>query len=221
MSAVSSCSVSCGPGGGGGAAAAGGAAAIAGFGLAAGFGAAAFGAAGAAALAGADGAGIAAGAVDAAGGGEAGAAAAAGGDAGLGGAAGAACAGAPIASTAARHPGDVAFFFRHCIASGPPGLTPEHLDMKSERQFCLTALICASVGCWARATPESHATPSATRAAERTGVRTFKSISFSFFGRPCAGSDGQGPSGTPFKIWQWEKITIFLCIALRLMTLHG
>jgi hypothetical protein len=39
---------------------------------------------------------------------------------------------------------------RHCNASAPPGVTPEQLDMKSERQLLRIALCCSAVG-WAKA----------------------------------------------------------------------
>jgi len=38
---------------------------------------------------------------------------------------------------------------RHVSAALPPGDTPEHCAMKSERQADLMALCCAAVGCWA------------------------------------------------------------------------
>jgi hypothetical protein len=39
------------------------------------------------------------------------------------------------------------FFCRQVSASLPPGVTPEHFDMKSERQFERTALCCSGVTC--------------------------------------------------------------------------
>lgn len=39
------------------------------------------------------------------------------------------------------------FFCRQVSASWPPGVTPEHFDMKSERQLALIALCCADVTC--------------------------------------------------------------------------
>ena len=42
---------------------------------------------------------------------------------------------------------------RQVSAALPPGCTPEHCAMKSERQADLMALCCAAVGCWAAAAP--------------------------------------------------------------------
>jgi hypothetical protein len=39
------------------------------------------------------------------------------------------------------------FFCRQLSASLPPGVTPEHFDMKSERQAERMALCCSVVGC--------------------------------------------------------------------------
>ncbi len=39
------------------------------------------------------------------------------------------------------------FFCRQSRASLPPGVTPEHFDMKSERQFARMALCCSAVTC--------------------------------------------------------------------------
>jgi hypothetical protein len=57
-----------------------------------------------------------------------------------------------MAFTAFWQPGDslVALRCRHCSASAPPGVTPEQLDMKSERQLLRSALCCSAVG-WAEA----------------------------------------------------------------------
>jgi hypothetical protein len=50
-----------------------------------------------------------------------------------------------VGSTAALQPADreLTFFCRHKRASLPPGVTPEHFDMKSPRQLARNAL------CWA------------------------------------------------------------------------
>jgi hypothetical protein len=37
------------------------------------------------------------------------------------------------------------FFCRHISASLPPGVTPEHFDMKSDRQLARMALCCSAV----------------------------------------------------------------------------
>jgi hypothetical protein len=42
---------------------------------------------------------------------------------------------------------DATFFFRHCSASAPPGVTPRHFDMKSERQLARSASCWAWLGC--------------------------------------------------------------------------
>src|SRR4051794_26714735 len=53
-----------------------------------------------------------------------------------------------IALTAVRQAGESAAELRcrHCSASAPPGVTPEHFDMKSERQEARIALCCSGVG---------------------------------------------------------------------------
>jgi hypothetical protein len=68
-------------------------------------------------------------------------------------------------------PDEVAFSFRHWIASGPPGFTLRQLDMKSDRQFCLIALICASLG-WA----ETRHGDSASHAADRARTRSLRAV---------------------------------------------
>jgi len=52
-----------------------------------------------------------------------------------------------VALTAVLQPDDnvATFFCRHCSASLPPGVTPEHFDMKSLRQFARIALCCSAV----------------------------------------------------------------------------
>ena len=59
-----------------------------------------------------------------------------------------------VAVTAVLQPADNAatFFCRHCNASLPPGVTPEHFDMKSLRQFARIALCCSAVT-WASTVP--------------------------------------------------------------------
>ena len=42
---------------------------------------------------------------------------------------------------------DATFFFRHWKASAPPGVTPRHFDMKSERQLARSASCWAWLGC--------------------------------------------------------------------------
>lgn len=75
-----------------------------------------------------------------------------------------------MALTAPWQAGDseATFFCRHCSASAPPGRTPEHFDMKSERQEDLMADCCSGVTC--AAAPWLSA--SASRPAEVTAPMT-------------------------------------------------
>ena len=84
-----------------------------------------------------------------------GAAAAGGGAGGAGGgsagfaATGAGAGAEMVALTAVLQPGarSATFFCRHCSASLPPGVTPLHFAMKSERQLARMALCCSGVTC--------------------------------------------------------------------------
>lgn len=79
----------------------------------------------------------------------AGAAAVAGADAACAGFAWAGAADGIVALTAVLQPGErfSTFFCKQASASLPPGVTPEHFDVKSERQFDRTALCCSEVVC--------------------------------------------------------------------------
>ena len=68
-------------------------------------------------------------------------------DAGFAAAAGAG--GGIVALTAVLHAGDrpATFFCRHISASLPPGVMPEHFDVKSDRQLARMALCCWAVTC--------------------------------------------------------------------------
>src|ERR1700759_4330808 len=69
-------------------------------------------------------------------------------------------AGAPIVelTTCLQAPDRPATFrCRQASASLPPGVTPEHFAMKSERQACFIALCCASVGVPGAATAAADA----------------------------------------------------------------
>ncbi len=86
----------------------------------------------------------------AAGGGVAGAGAACTGLAGAGGATAAGGVGpGMVALTAVLQADDrpATFFCRHCKASRPPGVTPEHFAMKSDRHEARMALCCSGVTC--------------------------------------------------------------------------
>ena len=61
------------------------------------------------------------------------------------------------------------FFCRHSSASLPPGVTPEHFDMKSDRQLARMALCCSAVTC-ANA-PVAGASAQATAASPMKLVR--------------------------------------------------
>jgi hypothetical protein len=89
-----------------------------------------------------------------AGGATAGAGAAAGASAGF---AATGAGGGNVALTAVLQAADrpATFFCRQASASLPPGVTPEHFDMKSERQEDLIAFCCADVTCAMAALPSA------------------------------------------------------------------
>jgi hypothetical protein len=70
-----------------------------------------------------------------------------------------------VALTAVLQAGDKAatLVCKHCSASLPPGVTPEHFDMKSDRQAPRMALCCSGVTC-ATAVAVSAVTAIATNA---------------------------------------------------------
>lgn len=102
--------------------------------------------------------------------------------------------GGRVDATAFRQSGDsvATFVCRHFIASAPPGLTPEHFDMKSERQLALMAL------CWAL---EICACAAAVRAASASAAIPDKTAAracllIGCMASPCLDSDLQRAHGT-------------------------
>jgi hypothetical protein len=73
-----------------------------------------------------------------------------------------------VALTAVLQAGDrlATLVWRHCNASLPPGVTPEHFDMKSDRQAPRMALCCSGVT-WAAAAVAKVATANAVNRAVR------------------------------------------------------
>jgi hypothetical protein len=83
-----------------------------------------------------------------------------------------------VALTAVLQAGDrlATFFCRQASASRPPGLTPEHFDMKSERQDERMALCWADVSCAAAPSMETVSVKAAAAKAAIPGSCVFKKV---------------------------------------------
>lgn len=81
-----------------------------------------------------------------------------------------------VALTAVLQAGDrlATLVCRHCSASLPPGVTPEHFDMKSDRHEPRMALCCSGVTWAVAAVAKAASASAAANALERSVGKVMK-----------------------------------------------